>query len=210
MKLFSIDLETTGVDPINDQILEFGAVYLDTETKQSSEFRRIIHRDRIAGNPIAIEMNADLILELAEALRNPGMLENEKFCHEDDLYSEFAAFVRPIVPEGSINVVGKNFAAFDLNFLLELDCSWNKLIRRRILDPAMYFTEPFNEKMPNLTECLSMIGLEPTNLHTALGDCHDVLRLMCYSWDVRGVYPVIDEIITATELSTKSLQQMAT
>jgi oligoribonuclease len=65
MRYLSIDIETTGVEPENDQILSVGVILEDTTKKlpfhQIPKLHIAILRDRISGSPYAINMNADLI-----------------------------------------------------------------------------------------------------------------------------------------------------
>ena len=65
MKYLSIDVETTGVDSENDQILSVGVILEDTSKKlpfdEIPKLHIAILRDRISGSPYAINMNADLI-----------------------------------------------------------------------------------------------------------------------------------------------------
>jgi len=65
MKYISIDLETTGLDPENCQILTIGAVIEDTNNIKPMEelptfHAAILHR-RIEGSPFAINMNKEII-----------------------------------------------------------------------------------------------------------------------------------------------------
>jgi hypothetical protein len=65
MKYVSIDIETTGLDPENCQVLSIGAVIEDTNHKLPIEdlpsFHVAILRQRIEGEPYALNMNRDLI-----------------------------------------------------------------------------------------------------------------------------------------------------
>jgi DNA polymerase III epsilon subunit-like protein len=65
MKYISIDLETTGLDPQNCQILQIGAVIEDTnEVKPISElpkFNCVIEHPHYSGSAFAINMNMNLI-----------------------------------------------------------------------------------------------------------------------------------------------------
>lgn len=71
MKFISIDIETTGLDPLTCQILELSAVIVDTEKsldqfKDAPKFECIIDNgDKIQGEPYAISMNARIFTVLA-------------------------------------------------------------------------------------------------------------------------------------------------
>lgn len=68
MKYVSIDIETTGLDPENCQILSIGAVIEDTNNQVPIEdlpsFHVAILRQRIEGEPYALNMNRDLIQDI--------------------------------------------------------------------------------------------------------------------------------------------------
>ena len=65
MKYLSIDIETTGLDPLKDQLLSFGAIIEDTENPlpfdEIPKFHAAIKRNRIEGDLFAINMNKELI-----------------------------------------------------------------------------------------------------------------------------------------------------
>lgn len=65
MKYVSIDIETTGLDPVNDQVLSIGAIIEDTNDCRIFEdipkFHGVIKRDRIEGGLYAINLNKDLL-----------------------------------------------------------------------------------------------------------------------------------------------------
>lgn len=68
MKYVSIDIETTGLDPENCQVLSIGAVIEDTNNQVPIEdlpsFHVAILRQRIEGEPYALNMNRDLIQDI--------------------------------------------------------------------------------------------------------------------------------------------------
>ena len=65
MKYISIDIETTGLDPLKDQVLSFGAILEDTTNPlpfdKIPKFHAAIKRDRIEGGLYAINMNKKLL-----------------------------------------------------------------------------------------------------------------------------------------------------
>jgi hypothetical protein len=77
---------------------------------------------------------------------------------------------------GCVTVAGKNFFAFDWNYLAPL---FGDRICRRAIDPSIWFWNPAeDERVPSTGECLERAGLEPTGEHTALADAWDVIRLV--------------------------------
>lgn len=70
MKYVSIDIETTGLDPINNKTLSIGAIVEDTENKLPFEelprFHVAILHNELVGSPYAINMNRDLIESIVQ------------------------------------------------------------------------------------------------------------------------------------------------
>jgi oligoribonuclease len=65
MKYVSIDIETTGLDPINHKTLSIGAIIEDTNNplpfEELPKFHVAILHNELVGSPFAINMNKDLI-----------------------------------------------------------------------------------------------------------------------------------------------------
>jgi oligoribonuclease len=85
MRYVSIDLETTGLDPENCQVLSIGAVIEDTnDIKPLDElptFHGVIKRRAISGETYAINMNRDLIQTMVNYMES--RVEEEKTWIED-------------------------------------------------------------------------------------------------------------------------------
>lgn len=199
MKYFSIDLETTGLDWDNHQILEFGAIFEDTDNPKSYEDSEKLHvifrHKQITGDPYALQMNNRLLRIIAGVDPLPeGCTFWTQSNYMEDVISNFlslsfAPWAKKLLGEKTnfrVNVAGKNFAAFDLNFLrphIDDSLPTGKLFNHRILDVGSMFANSGDVSLPNLTECLKRTGYdEPTDLHSALGDCWDVIR------SVRGFF----------------------
>jgi len=204
MKYVSIDIETSGLDTENNQILSIGAVIEDTTKKLPYEdlpkFYAIVLQRRISGSPRAITMNAGIIemmgiyLEGSKEVRDTfkGVID---FYEPDDVAKAFYKFLQPHFAEPSeseiedirqvkkpllINVAGKNFGTFDNVFLKKLPW-WQKLIiaKQRIMDPAMLFLDWENdEELPSLTICKGRAGIEGNVTHNALEDAMDVVEVL--------------------------------
>lgn len=223
MKYVSIDLETTGLDTENCQVLTIGAVIEDTNNikpmdELPSFHAAILHR-RIDGEPFAINMNRDIIesivyYQTAEDDSERHDLERMKgmrFLQEDEVAKEFYYwlaendFVNLSEPNGGyvtmrsgkmvpavtnktqpihITAAGKNFATFDLKFLLRLP-RWKQLIRvrGRVMDPSVLFTDWKNdESLPGLSLCKERAGLPKEVTHDAVDDAKDVIALFRKSY----------------------------
>lgn len=69
-KYVSIDIETTGLDPVVSEVLEVGIVIFDSEEpfieRASNCLRIVLVKDSIKGNVFAINMNQKLIKEMID------------------------------------------------------------------------------------------------------------------------------------------------
>lgn len=104
MKFISIDVETTGLDPENCQILSIGAVIEDTHLpipfEDLPKFHAVIKRENVSGSIFALNMNRDLI----QAMKNHSEARTEdekkmveesfgaKFYHEDEVVEALFQF----------------------------------------------------------------------------------------------------------------------
>lgn len=187
MKYISIDVETSGLNPDESQILEFGAVFEDTgNIRPLEELPRfhcyIKNEDNvITGNPYALAMNVDIIKKISE--------DGDNVLFDYDVPGRFAKWLIEVCGYKSesqyhnvvkINAAGKNFANFDLRFLRRL-YNWESsiMVRSRIIDPAFYSTDWLNdESMPTLSTCLKRNGFDAHVAHTAIEDALDVIKLL--------------------------------
>lgn len=98
MKLISLDIETTGVKPQEDQIIQIGLVAFDTLWTPKEFIERFkctmifIASEKFAGHPVALHMNADKMLmahklqsKKSEFLKNYSYLERNNI-EECDAY----------------------------------------------------------------------------------------------------------------------------
>ena len=171
MKYLSIDIETSGLDPENNQILSIGAIVEDTDNKLSFDeipkFHVCILADQLIGSPFALQMNKELIEAMVhyqtaedqdeknDLVQMTGMI----FLHKEDVVTLFYnflyknGFVKSDETDNftgltskmkpvTINVAGKNFGTFDKVFLERLP-RWKQAIRirQRIIDPSILFID---------------------------------------------------------------------
>ena len=187
MKFVSIDIETTGLNPDIDQILEFGCVAVENWQIIDS-FRRTIWHERIEGNAFELAMNKDLLYEIANCKQNE--LNKGEIITINQLTYDFFDWVKEIkfipalIEKNKLNCAGKNFGAFDLQFLKKVEM-WNNYfsISSKILDPAiLYFDSNVDEVLPSLEECKKRSGLffDNTVKHRADADAKDVADLLIH------------------------------
>jgi len=199
MKYVSIDIETTGLNPDDCQIISIGAVIEDTELKlpfdDCPKFHAIILHDRIIGEPYALNMNRKIITwgnDYMDFIKSGDTKGADNlsfglgvdFCREDDVVRRFVYFLEAngiVDPKCvTINVAGKNFSTFDKKFLDKLP-GWNKSIRtrQRVLDPAILFMDWSNDdKLPTLGMCKERAGIDGEVTHVALDDAWDVIQVL--------------------------------
>lgn len=69
MRITSIDIETTGLDPKKCQTLQIGAVVFDTTSEvfeSIATYNKVIRHSEIHGEPFAIQMNACIIKQICD------------------------------------------------------------------------------------------------------------------------------------------------
>ncbi len=184
MKYLSIDVETTGLDIDNDQLIEIGMVVDDLSQPLETlpRFHCYIAREQYAGHPFALSMHAAILRRIAN--REPGFSylseEQAVTAIRDFLQSKFGADYR-------INVAGKNYGSFDSHFLSRLPRvrkEGGKLLigpwtlAARTLDPGSFMWQPGDTELPNLKTCYQRAGISGEVAHTAIEDAMSVVKLV--------------------------------
>jgi hypothetical protein len=188
MKYVSIDIETTGLNPNEDQVLEIGAIIEDTENKLSFEdapkFSIILEHPKYIGSATAISMNArifDILGKIPSRADDASKYRYENYIVKaEDAAQHFAKWLSENGIKYPVNAAGKNFGTFDLRFLKNLP-GWEKriIISQRIIDPATLFADFKNDStLPNLSECKRRVGIEEKVTHVAIEDAWDVIQLL--------------------------------
>ncbi|MDD5359468.1 MAG: exonuclease domain-containing protein [Sulfurovaceae bacterium] len=183
MKYVSIDIETTGLDPLDNQILEIGMVIEDTNNilpiEKLPRFHCYIKHNEIIGNAYAINMNRDIIQKIVE-----NDTEKYQILKEEQVATYVYGWLSQYFPPKNnyikITPAGKNFNAFDKLFLEQLP-ELKSLVRfaHRAIDPAVLCMDwKCNDELPTLEDCKIMCGLEKSVAHTAIEDALDVIRIM--------------------------------
>jgi oligoribonuclease (3'-5' exoribonuclease) len=168
----AIDIETTGLDPMYCQVLELACV-IETDWRtpvdQLPTFRRLVNPGVIRGDSRALAMNARLIEELADGEGVPDL---------DGQLIDLSGFLAkyPDLPR-SVTIAGKNFGAFDEQFLRR--SAPYSLIRHkhRFIDVGNLFWNPFTDTcLPDLATCRERAGLPIVEAHDAAQDCRSVIE----------------------------------
>lgn len=189
MKFLSIDIETTGLDPQKNQILEFGAVAIDTSCGNApyvDDFRAVFIHQELIGNPIALTINKDLIGQINYVLKTKEFdFEGHNDYKCTDIYARnaeefqkyFDQWLESIGFTERLTLAGKNLASFDLKFI---EAAGIKIkYRHRMIDPAiLYVNWDTDETLPDLQQCLDRAGIEKSVAHTSIADAMDVAELV--------------------------------
>lgn len=175
----SIDIETTGLDPVNDQVLQIGAIIEDTNNllpfEDIPKFDRLIRHKRISGSPYALAMNAGLISKLAESEHgvSAGVAVVQMFSWlNEHIGAPLSGKHKPVW-------AGKNVSSFNLPFLRNIS-NWSMYFSdsNRVLDPAILFTDWEKDvHPPSLQDCLRRAGFSEQRVvtHDAVSDAWDVI-----------------------------------
>jgi len=189
MKYVSLDIETTGIDPEVDQILEIGAIIEDTNNLLSFDkipkFKCIIEHTKYTGNAFAINLNQrifnilanippmkkDLVLHCEYKVRNNILTLSQASL-------EFSKFLKSNGIESGYSAAGKNYAGFDNLFLKKID-NWPSA-HQRVIDPGVLFVDFKKDWItPNLETCKQRAGLVNTKVsHDAIEDAWDVIQVL--------------------------------
>ena len=191
----SIDIETTGLDPSFCQVIEIGAVIddWDAPVEELKRFHAYVYHDRIVGQPYALQMNAAILLKIANAEKavrgvQPGdvadvTLDGDRFLRPKAVGRRFSQFLEKngIVPGKAVLAAGKNFAGFDRPFL-DLLPDFNVRFHHRVIDPAMLFWVPGVDDEPPATKtCMERAGIAGEVAHTAVEDAIGVIKMVRFA-----------------------------
>jgi len=186
MKYVSVDIETTGVNPYMCQVIEIGAVVDDLREQRPIEelpkFHCYVVHPIFQGEPFALSMHPAIFKRIAKRevgydYYEPGQVPeifHGWLCHHYPGYPD----------QEKVNFAGKNFAAFDLQFLNRLP-GWDDWVkyRHRILDPGMLLLRAGDTALPDSSECRKRIGESRGVTHTAVPDAMDVVKMLRKGWE---------------------------
>jgi oligoribonuclease (3'-5' exoribonuclease) len=191
MRYVSCDIETNGLCPEKNVILEVGAAIEDTKNIQLMEELDMFHcyilypEEKImSGNQYAIDLNKETI----DKILNYKDYEDEYvFLKPNEVVKVFYNWLKscgyntiPINKKtrvGCVNFAGKNFGGFDYRFLRRLP-EWEERIwqKHRYIDPGMLFVDwQKDDCIPDLATCKKRSNIEGIVTHDALDDALDVI-----------------------------------
>jgi oligoribonuclease len=189
MRYVSLDLETSGSDPLRHQVLELAAVVEDTRRTASTplgelpSFRRALRHPEITGTAGALALNARLLEELSDKTK----ADAPDICGPAEVLPQLREFLLAngfkLDPKNrvSFTIAGKNIGVFDIPFLRQLP-GWGTIIRAEpaVLDPASFYLNWHKDsRLPSMLICQARSGMpEPHVAHEALADALEVVRLL--------------------------------
>lgn len=195
MKYVSIDIETTGLDPNYCLAIELAAVVEDTDQKTPVDDLPQRHYlivpssgALMVGEPFALSMHAERfkLIDKHKNITAPEWISAGEgrpilAMPQSSLLHDLARFIESegAVFQGKFTAAGKNFGAFDLQFIKRMPCFEDlPRLHHRILDPAVLFLDKMDMAPPDLKTCLNRAGIEKTVAHNALDDARDVVRVL--------------------------------
>lgn len=182
MIVVSIDIETTGLKPTKNGIIQVGAcVFNLLDPFDPDECKKglwYLDEPNQVWDQQAIVSNAHIIDKMLE-LKRKG--ETENVMGYAEFLGEFTYFLNQsgVRQDKGFTVTGKNYMGFDHQFLCSNIPGWaNSIkIKHRSIDVASHFWMPGDTALPTLQECLERAGISRPVSHTALDDAIDVAEL---------------------------------
>lgn len=206
MRVISVDLETTGLDPETCQIIEIGMAVDELSTDKIRPlahiptFQTYVLRGRYEGSAYALNMNAKLLWRIAT--KEPGY----QYLWPGEAARAMAEFLKPHLDDrGQAVVVGKNFASFDLAFL-RADKSFKDVVpmfKHRSIDIGNLFMHPGDKEPPGMEECqrradaVTMVGALPGAWQNAIVEPNPELKALWFNHRPFVEHNALDDALQA-------------
>jgi len=180
MRYCSLEIITTGLDPLKNDILEIGMIIEDTIMKLPYEkipkLRFWIDREHYRGNPYALVSNQEVFKQICK-LRDEN---SKRLIQPDDVFTKIGSFLKPyfavnnIFAPNSIVIAGRNFGSLTRLFLSRLKSFEGIPFSPRVLDPSVICMDWENDSIPpSLTVCKERLGIRNTKQDT-----------LSFAWDI--------------------------
>lgn len=188
MRWISIDIETTGLDAERHNIIELGAIAVDTSKHPSTweTYHKIVLHEEYVGSAYAIALNARIFDVISKYESGTLGDSDYEFVHFENLVDDFynwlllCGYTPGKNEKIYLNIAGKNVGTFDLRFLGKVPCMKQKIhFKHRIIDPAIFYTDILNDAgVANFETCKKRAGLGDIVTHNAIEDAFDVVFLI--------------------------------
>ncbi|MHA1675805.1 MAG: exonuclease domain-containing protein [Candidatus Njordarchaeales archaeon] len=191
MKYVSIDLETTGLDPKQDQILMIGMYVEDTEKKLPREelpsFSCLVRHEknnkdnrkyeqRYCGDPFALNLNAWILKMLADNDESKYPIYVHQELYPAHWVEPMLDFLNEHFPNTKAIAAGKNVGSFDMQFFPE---DVKKKFLHRHIDPGSIFIDwKSNKPLRSLGQIKEDLNIAGEVTHDALDDAWDVIEVL--------------------------------
>lgn len=196
----SIDIETTGLDPITHNVLEFGAVIDDLNFQDDLDSLPTFHcyvlpptMDGYVGDAYALHLNAEILGKISRRLSSKN---RDLFLRPQEVAP---TFIKWCISHGLVSsrdskkakfvAAGKNVSGFDLPFLRSQLAGFGDIsIGHRVLDPAILYYDPtVDTAPPDIKTCLQRAGINDDVPHLAVEDAKLVIRLLRNKFPLTGL-----------------------
>lgn len=209
MRILSLDLETTGLDPKLHGITEFGAVVTDLFDRNAPvhRFHRYLNPENYVWSTYCLALHADWIKHMLYRLSKDYIpdLNHVPICKDmAECQLQFLQWlwteVNVPVPDEKgkwsekLTLVGKNVEGFDMPFILNK--GFNRgMFHRRVIDPGPLYVQRGDRVPPELAVCkqraiASGLMIRAEVKHDALEDAMDVVQLLQHVYARDYVGPV--------------------
>lgn len=173
MRYISLDIETTGLDPDQDQVLQIAMVKDDLSNPQPLEnlecLNLFIKHERLSGHPYALALNHKILQHPNAVSPSRAFTKVQNFLNTDDQPTKGWVFA------------GKNVMQLDIPFLLKGKYILKDAYHYRAIDPSILFLKPEDEVVPGLSQCLNRAGFSDVVSHDALDDALQIVQLVRHS-----------------------------
>ena len=181
MNIIFIDLETSGLDPTQHEILEVGLAYKGQDHLWREESYKIKMEHPEKADSKALEING---------------YSEYKWKHAQTLQDFLPSFLDRL---GNFHVIGGQCVNFDVNFIigqakkLGLGDLAQKKVSRRLVDTTCLAYEhcvPYGLKSLSLKNICDWLDIPQTEAHTALGD-------------IKATVAIYDKLCRCTEIERR-------
>lgn len=198
MRYCSLDLETTGLEPDKDQILQVGACIADERGEIFYELDILVAHDRYEGDPFALNMNAWIFEKLAHLTPEDFKFDQDgpgtppRAVHINDLRLFLHRWLWIPFQKNRVIFAGKNIDSYDKLFLQKIDffkpgpfpIDFGHVNGGASLDPGVLWYDPARDvKIPKTAECCRRAGIDNTVTHNALEDARQTVQLITKYWE---------------------------
>jgi len=173
MRYFSIDIETSSLEPKPEHILGLSIVFEDTSNPlpllELPHCTCIIRQPVITGQPYALSMNAWILESMATGKSKYPIVNSE------ECWAKVKEFIGYYIGTKRAVAAGKNVAGFDLQFFPK---EAKDLFIHRTIDPGPMFIDWEDSRPPDLSAIKKKVGLDPSVSHDMYQDALDVIAVL--------------------------------